>query len=747
MSGNSSKNRGSDRTGSDPKKNPSGSLRDEPGTRGGKKGSRQDTSPGKFDWKAFKSNVIKATEPSPVSALRGQKWLDRFDRLFRRLDGFTLRYVREEYHPYVQAGAAANFMFVVAVITGFALLIWYSPSVHMAYDSVKAMSGRPYTAELMRSLHRYSSDAFMLLVVFHAFKVFFAGRFTGSRWLAWVTGIVGVAIIWFDGWLGYWLVWDERGAMVAVATARMLDMLPFFADPLEASFLTDQSFSSVLFLIVFFLHMLIPIGFGVAIWLHVSRLNKPGFMTNLNFSLILLGSLVVVSLLFPADLADRADLMKAPASLEVDYYYLLPLILTERVHGGILWLIVMVTTVILLGIPWLLYRKKAENKPVVDEIRCNGCTQCFHDCPYNAIAMLPRQTGDPQKSELTARIDPSVCVACGICVGSCDPVAVEYPDLSPWEIRRRLDRWLDDESTGVEGHYVAFVCGNSAGSLLTIEPETGICEQMPGYKVCTLPCAGWVHPTLIERALKKNAAGVLIAGCESDPDFRLGADWLGHRIEGARHPEYRKDRFEEGRLLFLKLDKPEYRTFLAEAKRFQQSGSIDRPVDRQVPLWQQITAGVIMLVLLAVLTVWPSSAALTFPDPEPELVISFKMKGAPVFEDDDGQGRLSHMQRPEGTQRVASRSDVHMRVLANGEMIFSQRYRPRGIFRRGYSSGMVHLPLKPGSHELQVSFGTGDQENVDWIHTDHVAKTIDPDGRIVLQFSETGGFRWYDRYE
>ncbi len=149
-------------------------------------------------WEAFKHNVVQASEASPDSSIRGRKLLDYVDRWFRKLDGFTLRFIPETYHPFIQAGAIANVMFVVAVLTGFALLIWYNPSVHSAYDTVSAMSGKPWTAQLMRSMHRYSSDAFMLFVLFHAFKVFFAGRFTGSRWLAWITGIIGLGLIWFD---------------------------------------------------------------------------------------------------------------------------------------------------------------------------------------------------------------------------------------------------------------------------------------------------------------------------------------------------------------------------------------------------------------------------------------------------------------------------------------------------------------------------------------------------------------------
>lgn len=524
-----------------------------------------------FEWQDFKTNIIKASEAGPDSTLRGRRFLDKIDLWFRKLDGVTRRYISEEYHPFTQAGAIANFMFVVAVITGFTLLIWYSPSVHVAYDSVASMAEKPYTAELMRSLHRYSSDAFMLLVVFHASKVFFGARFTGSRWLAWITGIVAVIMIWFDGWLGYWLVWDERAAMIATGTAKMIDVLPIFAEPLKASFLTGDSFNSLLFLIVFFLHMLIPISFGIAIWLHVSRLNKPAFITNRNFSILLLASLVIVSLLFPADIEGRADLLTSPESVTIDYFYLLPLILTERLQGGALWLIFLVGFIAVSSIPWIMKRRKVDTQPVIDEIKCNGCTQCFHDCPYNAITMVPREKGNPKKSEFVANIDPSICVSCGICVGSCDPVAVDYPNLSPWEIRSKIDKWLDEENRILEGQFIAFVCGNSAGSLLTIDSDTGECEEMPGYLVTTLPCAGWVHPTLIERALKKGAEGVLVSGCESDPDFRLGADWLGDRMEGDRHPEFRKDRYEVDKILYLKLDKPDFNKFLIEAQKFRKS--------------------------------------------------------------------------------------------------------------------------------------------------------------------------------
>jgi len=696
------------------------------------------------EWQEFKKNIIRASDETPDGKLRGRRFLNAADRTFRKLDGIIQRNIPEAYHPFTQAGAVANFMFVVAVITGFLLLLWYSPSVHYAYDSVVAMSEKPYTAELVRSLHRYSSDVFLLFVIFHALKVFFAGRFSGSRWLAWVTGLVGLGIIWFDGWLGYWLVWDDRGAMIASATARMIDVLPFFAEPLKSSFLTDDSFNSLLFLIVFFLHMLIPIGFGIVLWLHVSRLSQPSFLTNWKFSAILFGSLVVVSLLYPADTGSRAELLTVPATLSGDYFYLWPLLLTERLQAGVLWLILSGLFFLTAAVPWILIRRKRNTLPVVDEIKCNGCTQCFLDCPYNAISMVPRTEGNPDKSEFVANIDPSICVSCGICVGSCDPVAIDYPNLSAWTIRQRIDDWLDSDRGTLKGEYVAFVCGNSAGSSLDINPQSGYCKQMPGYRVCTLPCAGWVHPALIERALKKGAAGVLVAGCESDPDYRLGADWLGGRIEGSRHPELRRDRFEMDRLLFLKMDKPEFKKLLREAQRFRKRAHSGR-ADVNRTWTKTAISGVLVAVVIAIITVLPSSAEIPLPDHGSEFVISFKKTGTPIYAESDSGGRLAHMQRQEAQQRVQRRENVWIRVYSEERLLLEESYRPGGLFKRGYSIGLLNIPMNAGQYALLIQLGSVIDGRVEWTEEEEREIKLAEGERVVLKYDGNHGFRWYER--
>ena len=48
------------------------------------------------------------------------------------------------------------------------------------------------------------------------------------------------------GWTGYWLVWDERARQVALASAKWLDILPIFIEPMSRSFLVDETVRHVL---------------------------------------------------------------------------------------------------------------------------------------------------------------------------------------------------------------------------------------------------------------------------------------------------------------------------------------------------------------------------------------------------------------------------------------------------------------------------------------------------------------------
>ncbi|MCC6621605.1 MAG: hydrogenase iron-sulfur subunit [Deltaproteobacteria bacterium] len=718
------------------------------------------------------------------------------DRGFQRAFALVGRAVPDAHNPLLHLGALANLALIVAIASGVLLLVWYTPSHTGAWESTRAMEAAPWTAGLVRSLHRYASDATILLSLLHGLQVLAARRLAGPRWVAWVTGFVSVGLIWLVGWTGYWLVWDERAQLVAVGTAQALDVLPIFTDPLARSFITNESVSSLLFFVVFFCHMLLPLLLGISLWLHLSRLARPRFLTSRALTLWALGALVLLSLVAPATSAPAADMSRVPAETTMDWWYLLPLFLTDRLSGGMLWLVTLGVGVVGLSVPWLLVRRRRAAAPdavaappaatpaappetcrvtgaptapasapktaepvadrrraipaIVDEARCNACETCFKDCPYDAISMIARSDG--RKFPSVARVDPARCVGCGICAGSCDSSGIGLPWLPAPGERQRVDAWLEGAPRGET--MVAFACARSAASRWTIDPTDGTTPALPGYRVVAVPCAGWVHTLTVERALRHGAAGVIVASCRPGGcAYREGAQWTADRLAATREPALRLDHVDPRRVRHVALDAFEAGALTTEAAAFRESClRAEQPAIPAAPRARRsasrvatLVVGIVVAALLGAATWLPSDLPYRTPaDPEPQLVVSFKVAGAVTQSCRElSPAELAELPPHKRVPRVCERGrqPVRLVVRRDGVVVHDALYQPSGAFGDGASVALTTLPMPIGLHDIALSIGSREDEAA--IGNGARALEFHPHTRRVITFDALGGFNWH----
>ncbi len=681
--------------------------------------------------------------------------LPRLDALMLRVDRAVERVIPPRYNPFAQTGAIATTAFVVSAISGILLLIWYRPSVHQAYDSVLAMEA-VWIGSFVRSLHRYSSDICIFFVLIHAFRLFFAGRFTGSRWLAWVSGVALIALLWFIGWTGYLLVWDEPAQLVALGTAEFLDVIPVFAEPVSRAFLANELVPSLLFFVVFFTHMLLPLVMGVGLWLHTARVQRPEVVTSRWMTVWTVGAMVIISVAVPASAGDPANLSVAPESMSIDIWYLAPLWLTDRLGAGMLWTLAAIVTGLLVAAPWLFGRRRPVRVAQLDTQRCNGCTLCARDCPYDAIVMVPRD--DDRRYELQARLDPAKCVGCGICAGSCDPGGIGLPWLPVQPTRKRIDSWIDDwsdeslqDSSDKTGPIIAFLCSDSMGRQLNIEASTGRCPQLPGYRAVDVPCAGWVQRLTVERALRRGAAGVLIVGCShSEPRFREGNRWTSGRLAGSRKPSLRSELIDASRVRHVTFDRTRGEDFFAEARVFRKQISQD-PCDPKEPpaskdhQTRAIAAGVVLAAgLTAIVTLGSFAPYPGPPDGEPTLVVSVNHWGqleeqcAPIPAGERASQPI-HMQQSERCER--GRSDVIIEVRVDGEPIHRKVQSPRGVTGDGPAVTLDRIEVPAGRRLVAVAIA--DNNDDDWSFEEEWTLRFEAGEQQVLLFDTNEGFRHY----
>jgi coenzyme F420-reducing hydrogenase delta subunit/Pyruvate/2-oxoacid:ferredoxin oxidoreductase delta subunit len=674
--------------------------------------------------------------------VRGERVLRAGDRLFQGLDRLVSLALPRELNPFAQTGAIANLSLIVAIASGIVLLVWYRTSVHLAYDSVRDMSSSPYLAGLVRSIHRYSSDATMLFVLIHAARLLVARRIGGVRWLAWVTGLFLIGVLWFVGWLGYWLVWDERGQLVALGSARLLDALPIFADPLSRSFLVDERLNSLLFFVVFFLHMLLPLAMGIALWLHITRLSRPEFLTKRWMTVWVLGSFVVVSLLFPADTAGAARMALQPQHFSMDYWYLAPVVLTERLSSGALWAVVLSSGALLFSLPWLLARGRARAAAVVAS-RCNSCEKCYRDCPYDAIQMVPRADGRIFPAQ--AQVDPQKCVGCGICAGSCDSAGIGLEWFSTIDQRHRIDQLVEQALSSHSAPLLALVCNESAAASLKIEPGTGAVRELPGYVVVRVPCAGWVHPLTVERALRRGARAVLVvASGPGDCMYREGGKWTALRMSAKREPMLRLDRVDPGKVRVLELFRTERKRLLREAAEFRDGVAATPAAPHPVRRW---AAGMALAVLFAGAT-WGATrlAHAAAGSPAPQLIVSFKAAGKAAERcRKPTEAELAKLPRHMRPKQICERrrSNVRMKVFVDGKQLVDKSYEPHGVWHDGNSVAIERLVATEGVHDVRVEIGDS-ADAVVYNYVDSRKLTLEPRRKAVVLFDKLDGFRWYE---
>ena len=226
------------------------------------------------------------------------------------------------------------------------------------------------------------------------------------------------------GATGYWLVWDVQAQILSVTTAKLLDVLPIFGEPLVRTFVDSERIQTFLFFLVLFAHISIPFLLGAAYWFHVMRLSRARFMPPRVVLWVTGAALVVASLVRPAVSGPPADLSRLPGLVPIDWFYFFyfPLTRLDPKVGGAL---TFGAGLVAVALPWLL-RGPAPARARVDNPACTGCTRCWKDCPYEAIVMVPRQEGGRYKQ--VAVVNPAKCVGCGICVGACDSAGILLGD-------------------------------------------------------------------------------------------------------------------------------------------------------------------------------------------------------------------------------------------------------------------------------------------------------------------------------
>ena len=275
--------------------------------------------------------------------------------LFLRVEGVFNAAFGDRLNPLYHLGAITFFLFWLVGGTGLYLYAFFETGVDAAYSSVEAITHRqPFAGGILRSLHRYASDAMVLTMLLHLLRHFAFDRFRGYRWFSWITGVALVWLVYASGINGYMLPWDRLAQFTIITSFEWLDWLPSFGGTLMRNFVYAASVSDRFFSLLSFLHIGLPLAVLMLMWVHVQRVPKARTAPPRAIAIGLTASLLLLSLLRPAlSQGGPADLATAVASVDLDWFYLALLPLMVAWPLGQVWALAGAGTALLAVLPWL----------------------------------------------------------------------------------------------------------------------------------------------------------------------------------------------------------------------------------------------------------------------------------------------------------------------------------------------------------------------------------------------------------
>lgn len=441
-------------------------------------------------------------------------------------------------NPLKHLGALAFLLFWLLAATGIVLYIVLDTSAQGAYRSIDALSRGAFGAgSALRGLHRYAADAFVVVTVAHLAREWLLGRFRAFRTFSWLTGVPTLPLAFACGIGGFWLNWDRLGQFSAVATAELVDALPFLASPLARNFLGADAVGDRLFSLFVFVHLGLPLLLVFALWFHIQRISRAEVFPPRALALGTAATLLALALLVPVRSQGPADLALVPGPVALDWLLLFIHPLTDAISAAAVWLLLFASLALLFALPFITPGVPAP-AATVDPANCNGCRRCVDDCPYGAITMVPHSNG--RRGMQLAQVAAHLCAGCGICVGSCPSstpfrpavklvTGIDLPQSPIDGMRRRLAAGL----AAMRGARRDVVFGCDRGARLQ---SLASAEVLP----LELACIGMLPPAFVDYALRIGADSVLVAGCrECACEFRLGQRWTAERLRAEREPRLR----------------------------------------------------------------------------------------------------------------------------------------------------------------------------------------------------------------
>jgi ubiquinol-cytochrome c reductase cytochrome b subunit len=162
------------------------------------------------------------------------KWLDErlaIDALWKVM--MSEYYLPKNINFLWSFGVLTMLVFVILVITGIFLLMYYKPDAKLAFDSVnKTIMMDVAYGWVFRHTHAVAASIMFLVLFIHMARGIYYGSYKAPREVVWVTGFILFVLMSATAFTGYLLPWGQMSYWAAQTITTLFEKIPFIGPDL-----------------------------------------------------------------------------------------------------------------------------------------------------------------------------------------------------------------------------------------------------------------------------------------------------------------------------------------------------------------------------------------------------------------------------------------------------------------------------------------------------------------------------------
>jgi ubiquinol-cytochrome c reductase cytochrome b subunit len=207
------------------------------------------------------------------------KWIDERFPLTDFTEKHLTKYPTPKNINYLwNSGSVAGVFFVIQIITGIWLSMYYKADTELAFGSIEHIMRDVHYGWLIRYIHAVCPTMIFFAIYVHMGRGMYYGSYRSPRELIWWIGILIYLSFMAESFMGYLLPWGQLSLWGAIVITNLFSAIPFIGSDFTIWLRGDFSVGDATLVRFYSLHTtLMPVAvIGLLLVLHLTALHRVG---------------------------------------------------------------------------------------------------------------------------------------------------------------------------------------------------------------------------------------------------------------------------------------------------------------------------------------------------------------------------------------------------------------------------------------------------------------------------------------